>query len=323
MDDCAKNCLNNILTLFICFFSVALHAVEQDNIVKSVNTVAQFNKKVPYEIMLGDTGEVEFKIIHKMGFVLVEVSMDSSDPILMLLDTGADASILSNKAVKTLKLKPIEESQQKVITGANKTHIDTALYLIEDVRIGEAHIKNAPFIVSSTAADDFELLADLGVEGIIGANLFHDIVITLDLGNSKVRLSKNYKAQKGYRIPLDKNYYLPVIKSKVVQGKKSTEYNLLIDTGYTGYVKMPICFSDTQRGTKKVMTYDVFNQSQAGFISELDGNLEIGDKVLESPRVKFTIGNCEDAPPWGLIGSGYLKYQVMSIDQRNREVIVH
>ena len=46
---------------------------------------------------------------------------------------------------------------------------------------------------SRPAEDDFQLLSDLKVEGILGINLFHDLVLTLDIPHGKIILSQKLK----------------------------------------------------------------------------------------------------------------------------------
>lgn len=43
----------------------------------------------------------------------------------------------------------------------------------------------------------------------------------------------------------------------------------------------------------ETITYDAFNGSDGGFISELEATLILGEKKIENPLVKFNIGNCE------------------------------
>lgn len=317
---------NWYISIVIIFLMSSSFAQDQDVVVKTVRTVEPFTRHVPWEIDLGETGKVEIKIKSEWGLPLVEATINGQGPFKFLFDTGADSSILSYELVKKLNLIPIETKKKIFHTAHKKAEVDTALYIIDHLKMGGAELKDAPFVASNTATDDFQVLKHLQVVGVIGANLFHDIVLTLDLGQQKVILQNHQeKGISGQKVKLEKNYYLPVVKVTVKRKDGNSDYNLLVDSGYSGFIKMPICFKyhEKPKQNEDVMTYDAFNQSEGGFISELDGILEIGDKKLDYPLVKYTLGECKDPSRWGLIGAEYLKYQSMSIDQKNRELILH
>lgn len=297
-----------------------------DVIVKTQRIIEPFKRAVPWEIDLGEKGNIEIKLTSERGFPMVDAYLNQQGPFKFLLDTGADSSIISYELAKKLKLEPFESKKQTFETAHKKAEIRTDLYIIPLLRLGEAAIKHAPFVASNTASDDFQLLQDLNITGIIGANLFHDIILTLDLPHQKMILSQTLASNmKGYPVKLDKKYYLPVIKSTVIRKGGESEYDLLVDSGYSGFIKMPICFPQkkSHASADKIVTYDVFKEPESGFIAELDGTLKIGDKELENPMVKYTMGSCEEKQNWGLIGTRYLQHQMLSIDQRHREVILH
>ncbi len=306
------------LIVVVLIYSAILRADNQNDIVvKSVRVVSPFNRHVPWEIDLGKTGSCDIKMKDQMGFPIVEIFANDKGPYKFLLDTGADSSIISYELVKLLNLQPKETKKRVFQTAHQKAEIDTVLYLIEKIKIGDAIIKDAPFVATNTATDDFQLLKYLDVIGILGSNLFHDIILTLDLPQQKFILSQHLEDNvKGHRVKLNSQYYLPVVNIKVNRKDGLSEYHLLVDSGYTGFIKMPICFPYDEKSNQQnsVMTYDIFNQAESGFVSELDGTLTFGDKKLENPLVKYSIGNCQKTPKWGLMGTEYLKYQKISID---------
>lgn len=311
--------------LFVLFAPFSYGEDAADVIVKTQRIIEPFKRSVPWEIDLGGKGSIEIKLTSERGFPMVDAYLNHQGPFKFLVDTGADSSIISFDLAKKLKLEPQESKKQTFETAHKKAEIRTDLYIIPLLKLGNAVIKHAPFVASNTASDDFQLLQDLDITGIIGANLFHDIILTLDLSQPKMILSQSLHDIKGYPVKLDKKYYLPVIKSTVIRKDGESEYNLLVDSGYSGFIKMPICFPQKQshHGHDAIVTYDVFKEPESGFIAELDGTLKIGDKELENPMVKYTMGRCEEKQAWGLIGTRYLQHQTLSIDQRNREVILH
>ncbi len=298
----------------------------QDVIIKSIRTIEPFKRKIPWEIDLGQGGFIDIKLSSEWGLPLLDVYINNLGPFKFLVDTGADTSIISNELIATLKLKALETRKTKFNTSTQTATINTSLFLLDEIKIGEAVITNAPVIATNTATDDFQLLKHLNILGILGMNIFHDIVLTLDFGKQKILLSTHKDATiSGNKLKLNKSHYIPIVKAKVEGGKKETEYDLLIDTGYSGYIKMPVCFpyDKNKQHKREVISYDVFNEEEGGFISELDGTLVLGDKKLDRPLVKYNLGQCEKRKKWGLIGNAYLQYQTLSIDQKNREVIIH
>ncbi|MBS0286808.1 MAG: clan AA aspartic protease [Proteobacteria bacterium] len=308
--------------LAIGFGSIYAHEV----IVKTARSVEPFKRQVPWEIDLGDKGVLEVAMINEWGFPIVSLYANKQGPFKFLIDTGADSCILSHEMVKKLALTAIDSKKKEFITPHQRATVDISLFIIEELQLGDVIVKHAPFVATNTATDDFQLLKNLNIVGILGANLFHDVVLTLNFAQQKIVLSdhKEYNHE-GTKIKLSGTHYVPMIKAKVQNNENISEYDLLIDSGYTGFVKMPVCFSASEKADHpgSVITYDAFNGSDGGFISELDGTLILGNKKIENPLVKFNIGNCEKRNKWGLIGTQFLQYQTMSIDQKNREVIVH
>lgn len=295
--------------------------------IKTVRTVEPFKRQVPWEIDFNQNDSVEVKLKENFGFIFADVMLNGQGPFRFLIDTGADASLISYELVKKLKLEPVESRKRVFETSQKKATINTALYLINELTLGTATLRHAPFIASNTASDDFQLLQGLEIEGIIGTNLFHDVILTVDLPNNRLVLNKHegYKEDKVGVHEINNQEYLPVVKTKVMRKENSSEYQFLVDSGYSGYIKMPVCFSYEERKNKEnsIITYDVSNQSQSGFLSQLDGVFMIGDKKIDSPLVSYSIGNCEVPQLWGLIGTRFLRNQPVSVDQKNRRVIFH
>jgi predicted aspartyl protease len=300
---------------------------------KQLNKTPLFDKAIPEQVELDNLDQVESKMTMQWGLVFIEGKINGQGPFRFLLDTGADTSILSYEIIQKLNLTPQKTNKQTFKTGNRVAVINTAHYQIQDLKIGRATFRNVPFLASNTASDDFQLLKDLNILGILGANLFHDVVLTLDLPNGKIKMSKAELFAKehhgklfkpGNIITLSERYYLPVVKMAVLAKETQSEYDFLVDTGYNGFVKMPICFAEVEKGkNEKIVDYDIFNEPGTGFQSELRGSLVLGEKKIENPMVKYTLGDCREEKNWGLIGTRYLQYQTVSIDQQQRLVYLH
>lgn len=318
-----KKGLGKGILLFVLLISACTLRAEE---IKTVRTVQPFNRQIPWEIDFHQKNQAVVALKENFGFVYADVMLNDQGPYRFLIDTGADASLISYELVKKLKLEPLESRKRVFETSHKQATISTALYLIKELKLGEATLRDVPFIASNTASDDFQLLQSLEIEGVIGTNFFHDVIMMLDLPKNRLVLSyhKDFKAEQGVH-ELSNKYYLPVVKTKVQRKEQSSEYDFLVDSGYSGYVKMPICFSYEDRKNKEngIITYDVFNQAESGFLAELDGVFEIGDKKIDSPVVRYAIGDCEVEQRWGLVGTKFLKNQAVSFDQKNRRILFH
>lgn len=259
----------------------------------------------------------------ELGFVIVEIMLNNQGPFRFILDTGSDTSILSLELVKKLNLKPNKTKKSVFHTQHKQIEIETFMLNIEELKMGDIQFKNAPFIASNAASDDFQLLKNLEIEGVIGENMFYDLIMILDLPQKKISIqhpdSMSYEGKKS--IPIGHDNYLPIIKANVIKDATSTPYLFLIDTGYTGFVKMPECYTNGETPViNSVRTLDAFNLAENGFLAELDGTLEIGTIQIERPIVKYEMGACVKLPPWGLIGTQFLLYHKVGIDQRHRYI---
>lgn len=283
---------------------------------RDVPSVVDFNGK--------DAADIPLKM--DVGLIIVEVKINDKGPFRFIVDTGTDVSILSSDLVEQLEIKPINVRKRTFHTHQKQIDINTFQYLIKKVQLGEIVFNNATFIATNTANDDFQLLKNLNVQGVLGQNTFYDIVMTLDLSENKMimqRPDKVVHTEKGY-ISFESDYYLPIIKTKIIKkGSESTNL-FLIDTGYSGFVKMAECYkNDETPMNNDVLSHDIFNRPENGFLAELDGVWLIGDIKIERPMVKYEMGTCEKSPKWGLIGTRFLQYHKVTIDQRHRYVIFH
>lgn len=320
--------MKKILFIFL-FWIISLFPLTaiNGNEIITARVVKPFNKEVPWEIELGPKGRVEVKLMSELGFMYVNVLINNQGPFRFLLDTGADSSIISYELVKKLNLTAIASKKRIFETNHKKAEVDTELFIIQELKIDNALIKHVPFIATNTASDDFQLLKDLNIIGILGANLFHDIILTLDLPHGKLLLSYHEQAKinKDNIIKISEQYYLPVINIKVNSKQNNSNYDFLVDSGYNGSIKMPVCFNYDEKQSQQntIVFYDAFNEAENAFMDELHGDFMLGSKKFENLSVKYTLGNCGVQKRWGLIGTRFLQHQTLSIDQRNREVIIH
>ena len=71
--------------------------------IKTVRIAEPFNRQVPWEIDFNKNDSVEVKLKENFGFIFADVMLNGQGPFRFLIDTGADASLLSYELVKKLK----------------------------------------------------------------------------------------------------------------------------------------------------------------------------------------------------------------------------
>lgn len=288
--------------------------------------VKPFGKDVPNEVDFGSKNESNIPVNLEIGLVIVDVMINHKGPYRFIIDTGSDVSILSLDLVKQLDLKATSSKKRMFNTHQKKIEIETFHFDIDEVKLGVVTFRNASFIASNTATDEFQMLKNLKVEGILGENIFYDLIMTLNLPEKQLILHKPDTAElldKGY-VSMQKDIYVPIITAQIIKNNETTNQLFLVDTGYTGFVKMAECYVNTETPmSHDVQSHDIFNATENGFMSELDGVLQFGMIKLERPTVKYEMGACEKDKKWGLIGTRFLMFHKITIDQRHRYVTFH
>jgi len=119
--------------------------------------------KLPLETFITPNG-------HTSG-VLLRASINNGKPLRLILDTGADGILLTNKAVRNLGLETLTRSQ---ISGLGRKAPANALVAVaQTVEIEDFRLQDCVLQVS-----DGDLTP--GADGIIGANVFQEFLIRLD-----------------------------------------------------------------------------------------------------------------------------------------------
>lgn len=283
-------------------------------------------RDVPLSVDFKGKDAISIPVKMDLGLVIVDVKVNNKGPYKFIIDTGTDISIMSAELVEELNLKYSSEKKRHFNIHQKEIEIQTFQYLVQDVEIGGLSFKDASFIANDRENEKFLLLKDLHLQGVLGLDLFFNIVMTLNLYEGEIvfhPLDKMTPPQKGY-VSFEPDYYLPVVKTKVIKKNSESAPLFLIDSGYTGFVKMSECYkNDSASMASEVTSHDIFNNTESGFFEELDGVWVIGDIKIEHPVVKYEMGKCEKSQKWGLIGTRFLQYQKVTIVPKNRYVIFY
>lgn len=219
-----------------------------------------------------------------LNLIFTNVMLNGKGPYEFAIDTGASLTVLSEKVIKELNLEPITSTIMHGVGGAGK--IDTGLYAIDEIGIGEVTIRNVPV---GTFNDP--LVTQLA-DGIIGTAAFMDFIVTVNYPEARLELSRKPSTAGGEILPA-RFFSNLLLVTLDVNGKRG---NFVVDTGAVTTVlshsmAANLGVNETTEGAK-------VNLGVAG-IGGFEG------LVLRVPDVTFKAGSVVEHYP-----------QVVSIDLR-------
>jgi predicted aspartyl protease len=155
-----------------------------------------------------------------LNLIFTSVMINGKGPYEFAIDTGASQVVLSEKLAGQLGLKPLTSTIMHGVGGGGK--IDTKLYSVDEVSIGDVKIKKVPV---GTFNDP--LVTQLA-DGILGTALLSDFIITVNYPASQLELARK-------RVPNAAGEALPawffsnlLLVPMDVNGKRG---NFVVDTG--------------------------------------------------------------------------------------------
>ena len=121
---------------------------------------------------------IPFRLVRD-SLVVVPVVLNGRGGYQFLLDTGATHSILSSEVADQLNIRG--GAPQRLITAGGD--IPVTMRTIDTLQIGGVRITQMPI-----AAADFNLLRNLHVDGILGADCLKQFKISIDYGHKVLTL---------------------------------------------------------------------------------------------------------------------------------------
>jgi predicted aspartyl protease len=227
-----------------------------------------------------------------------------------MLDTGTTALIVSQKLAVNLHLNVTDTSYvlhnagEKVNLGLNRK--------VESLRIDEIEFID----LNATVLDLRNFNDSKGIDGVLGAQIFKDCVLTIDYRKHEIVIS--YPKQSSPLLKR-KNSYLPIklvaYKIPAVPIKvNGREFWCVIDSGYSGSFSLP------QRAVEKIPLLTKFTAlptSKVTFIKRIpEKKARICGSVLFS-QYKFSEPIIAFEGDTALMGGETLKNFKVIIDQKN------
>jgi predicted aspartyl protease len=240
-------------------------------------------------------------------FVFVDVQVNGV-PAVFILDTGADAFVVSPGLVERAGLRVIGDTRIVTIAGASST----SLSRIDDFRF-------ANVIGSEIDAAVIDLV---GIDGIIGAPLFRSVVVSLDYGNGLLELADPLAVDMaqvartiGGQLISAQNF---VLEGVTVNGQ--TVGPMRIDTGNSGGIRI----STSRAGALLNSTPELLSVNSNASNGSVSGTAFIADQVsLDTFTLDDQFVVVQDAPlEVGLLGSLVLQQFYVVFDLSRGQVVL-
>ena len=258
--------------------------------------------------------------------IILQVKVNGKGPFNMMLDTGTDPSAVDLTTARDigLKLHPLGKPGTGGGTDVNLTYY-TELPLVE---VSSFTVKD----VETLALDLSKVSERLGkpLHGVLGHSVLNGRIVQIDYPNRVVRFYSQPLFSKAANTPkrsvLSFRYADNVLLDDVFVNGKKMVGNL--DTGSSGTFNLtPAAVSylglEEEFNQAPVSTdvgYNGVSQNRKGKVN----NVTVGGISVDAPAVIFFgKGTGRDKKPWGInIGNGFLKDFVLTLDYRNKLVML-
>lgn len=272
--------------------------------------------------------EIPFEL--HANLVVIPLRINHSDTLRFLVDSGLGATLLTDTAVVTkLGLTSIRtvELNGLGIHKSLKAHvvIDTKL------QVGPAYALHQNLIYVND--DLLNLSSSIGtkIHGIIGYELFANVVVTIDYAHSCLILTQpsryRYKRRKGLRLPIDLTDNKPYLHQAGLTGLKGKLPNrLLMDTGAGHVLLVEASASDSVQFQLSKQRFNLGKGLNGPIIGRLGRvpSLEIGP--WSWPQVPATFPDStarKSADPWqASLGGEFFRRFTLTFHYLDQYVVI-
>lgn len=249
--------------------------------------------------------EIDIPMPRKAGRSLVEVRIGDSGPFDFLIDTGAGVSVIDSRIASDLGLAVVGD----LVTGVpGGEQVKADRLSVPSLRIGALEILDATPI-----ALDLDGMTGGMMQGVLGLDLFRDVLLTLDPAGGRAVVSRaGLEAGAPGVVRVDTAAGRLQFDMMVAGRKVPTQ----IDTGAPGGFTLPAELLDaipTVPGTEQRIAAGLVGGTRQIRVLELDGSVRFAGIEYENPRVGFM----DPSPGIAHIGMQILDELAISLDQRN------
>ena len=255
----------------------------------------------------------------KMGTIVVPVSLNGSEPIQCVLDTGMPRGfcLFAPALAEPLAL----EYQGTVqVDGGGTASKAGRLAAGGVIRLGPLELGGLRLIVLNERHE----IADYGIEGVLGASLFHAYVVRFDVDRKMVDFFKpeHFEPDSGHgrKLPIEIVNDVPYLDAQVdLEGRGDRAVRLLLDTGKNGTLSL-VGLDDLRNFSPKQSVASLLSTGLSGDVHGFRGRiqkLELGGHGLRQviaefpkPQADGTFQTREN----GALGMGVLRRFILTVD---------
>jgi CubicO group peptidase (beta-lactamase class C family) len=257
------------------------------------------------------TKEVSLPMRWFMKKPVVEVKINGKGPYRLYLDTGAQGSVLDQALADELKLPVVGEAR---VGSPGGKGLPAKQVRLERMEIGGAVLSDLPAV-----AFDRSFL-DRGKEtprGVLSAKTFPGFLVTLNYPQSRLTIQRGgLPDADGEKVfAYDAKRRLPQIPVSVA----GRELNVHLDSGSPGGITLPLELAERLPLVSKPVEIGRGRRVDQDVViwgAKLNGNVKIGQYVLEKPDLSFQ--DIPNAP--GHVGYEVLKRFAVTLDSSNHRI---
>jgi hypothetical protein len=265
------------------------------------------------------------------SLIYMQASLNGSQPLWMMLDTGSSVTVFDEPVSKTLGIRflgegnaygPGQGSSQKLTFASHAT------LSFAGAELGDQTVATLPL-------EWFSREVGRSTDGFLGSNVFRNYVVEIDYANQVLHLhdpaTYSYSGS-GQRLPLQFIWdNIPSVRAQVV-AQDGTEVSgvFLIDSGATSALWLTKAFSNAHPEVLSAKdTIEVPNVVAVG--GELSARvgwvpaIRLGEFVVSMPFTQFsqnTSGILATPDLAGIIGAQMLRRFTVIFDYAHREMIL-
>lgn len=260
-----------------------------------------------FPVAAATTQPVEIPFIFTDGFIRVEAHVpQSAEPLHLLLDSGAGASVLSLRTAQRLHL-PLGKTEN--VRGVG---VDSAARHLNGVTASASGVvlSGVPLAVDLSAADQ---LCSQPVDGLIGVDFFKNRVVQIDYIRHTLRITSAVPKAGAERLPVKT---INGIMCVPVGVNDSTVRWTRLDTG---------CNDALHWVVPKSAAHGAHNAVSIGFVTD-ESDTSLTSVALGKRSLRTVKTALHGAPLFpgeaGLLGNGILSQFLVTVDWSNHQVLL-
>ncbi len=255
----------------------------------------------------GDTG-ITIPSRRCSNYFLVDATINGRGPFSMVLDTGASQTVVTPRVADALKQDTRHVNMYAEGSQGKRQDVDRVLN-VRTLKIGSVELRGFEAITLDLAR--IQATLGSGVDGILGAPAFKDVLLSIDYPSSTIRISRGQlPSPDGQRVLALAEDDKPTIDVRIAGQRR----RFLLDTGKAGAFSV----RDFDRQNFAAPPATIANGVAIGgtYIlraGRLAGDISLGDITFKHPVV-------ESSDASDLIGAEALKSFVVVLDMGHRRV---